>query len=122
MHDGGVPILASDALARLLDASDSPVARQCAEAIRDGGKVNIWESWSVSASHLYRVYRERAKLARSRKLDVKGIDQAVLSFKNASGDTRVGFAFVHGNRQQFSVWCREDGTGIVACYSVSVPF
>ena len=116
-----MPQLASDALAQLLDVAGLPVARDCAAAIRDGGKVDVWESWTAPASALYRTYRKRAKYAQRSKLEVRGIHQAVQGFKDA-GDTSVGFAFVHGNRQEFSVWLRSDGTAVVACFSVAVPY
>lgn len=73
------------------------MASECAAAIRDGGEVNVWDSWCVTASHLFRTYRKRANHAREVKLEVRGPDQAVQQFK-AAGDTRVGFAFVHGHQ------------------------
>jgi hypothetical protein len=120
-HDGCVPVLAQEELLRLLDFSGDQLAWECAAAIRDGGEVNVWESWSVTASHLFRTYRKRAKLAREAKLEVKGLDQAVQRFK-AAGDTPVGFAFVHGHQEEFSVWLQADGATVIACFSVTVPF
>jgi hypothetical protein len=116
-----VPVLAQEELLRLLDLSDDPLARECAAAIRDGGQVNVWDAWSVTAPHLFRTYRKRAKHAREVKLEVKGLDQAVQRFK-APGDTPVGFAFVHGHQQEFSVWLQADGAAVIACFSVAVPF
>jgi hypothetical protein len=112
-----VPTIDRDALSRLLDQSDNPLASECAAAVRNGDETRIWEAAEVPASHLAGIYQRRAEHVRRISLDVRGIEEAALCLQEAESQS-VGLAIVQGLTNEYLIFLNADGAGVIACLAI----
>jgi len=108
-----------DGLLVLLDAAGDPLASKCAEAVREGGEVTIWDVSEAPASHLANIYRRRRRALRHVNVRVQGIDEAIRRFEEMQ-QVPMGLAIVHGGEDEFPIFFDADGMRLVACLSVPV--
>ncbi len=112
-----MPTIDRVVLSRLLDQWDDPLASECAAAVRSGDETQIWEAAEVPASHLAGIYQRRAEHVRRVNLDVRGIEEAALRLQQAESQP-VGLAIVHGPTDEYIVFVKADGAGVIACLAV----
>lgn len=102
-------------LAAVLSASDEDAWQRCAEQIRAGAPLHLWESASVTADHLAGIYSARAEHVRRISLPVVGIEDAVLRFQDF-GSGEVTLATVEGkDGYDYHLFIGVDDADIVAC-------